>query len=448
MKYILSTFQHDGEALPERAALWHHAAGRKCDLIDGSTVRRKNRIAYVCSRYPALREVFIIREVLALERAGVEVCVYSLKRPERLDHGILKETKAVPYYSRHLLSWSLIADNVVTFLKSPVKYLRFPISQAWAVRRYPLQAFKNLALFPKMVHYARHMKRRGIMGVNSCWANFPTTLALVGKSFFGTPYSMTCRAWDIYVPMNQIGLVEKVANSSVVRTNNDAGARFMKSFCLEKEDESKISRVYNPFDVENTTPREEAPAGRFLITSGGSLVEQKGLTYLLDAVAILKQKEIPCDVKIVGDGAMRQSLEDQIVRLGIGDCVEMIGAVSNQDFLDRMRRSSAFVLPSVPASDGHLDGIPNVLIESASLGVPVISTEVSGIPELVENGVNGLLVPPRDSQALAAAIQRLMADPEMQRDFACNGRSKVRELFDMSANARALIEIYRAADLF
>ncbi len=417
-------------------------------MLDQSAVRNKKKIAYICSRYPALREVFIVREVLALERAGVEVCVYSLKRPERLEHAVLKETKAVPYFSPHLLSWSLISDNVVTFLRSPLRYLRFPISRAWAVRRYPLQAFKNLALFPKMVHYARHMKRRGIKGANSCWANFPTTLALVGKTFFDIPYCMTCRAWDIYVPMNQIGLDEKVKNSSVVRTNNDAGARFMKSFCRGEEDEAKISRVYNPFDVENTQPREQAPAGRFVITSGGSLVEQKGLTYLLDAIAILRQKDIRCDVKIVGDGAMRRPLEDQIARLGIGDRVEMIGAVSNQAFLDHMRRSSAVVLPSVPASDGHLDGIPNVLIESASLGVPVISTDVSGIPELVEDGVNGLLVPPRDSGALAAAIQRLMADPQMQREFSSNGREKVRALFDMSANAGALIGIYQAAGLF
>jgi colanic acid/amylovoran biosynthesis glycosyltransferase len=172
------------------------------------------------------------------------------------------------------------------------------------------------------------------------------------------------------------------------------------------------------------------------------------LTYFLDAIAILKQKNIVCDVKIIGEGAMRQPLEDQIVRLGLGDCVEMVGAVSNQVFLEHMRRSSAFVLPSVPASDGHLDGIPNVLIESASLGVPVISTDVSGIPELVENEVSGLLVPPRDARALAAAIQRLMADQQLQRDLAGNGRKKVKALFDMGDNARALIEIYQAAGLF
>ena len=109
-----------------------------------STFSTAPRIAYVCSRYPALREVFIIREVLALERAGVEVEVYSLKRPETgLEHAVLRETRAAPYYSPHLLSAALVLDNLATLLGSPLAYLRFPLTLAWRLRRHAGLALKT-----------------------------------------------------------------------------------------------------------------------------------------------------------------------------------------------------------------------------------------------------------------------------------------------------------------
>ena len=178
-------------------------------------------------------------------------------------HGLqsreLQESTARPYYSPHLLSWRLLRDNAATFLRAPLRYLTFPLVAAWAFRRYPLQAAKCIALFPKMVHYGRHMKDRGVRGANSCWASLPTSVALVARTFHGIPYSMTCRAWDIFVPMNQIGLDRKIAAANVVRTNNDAGAEFVRRFCRSATDEAKIQRVYNPYDVLAIEPRREPP---------------------------------------------------------------------------------------------------------------------------------------------------------------------------------------------
>ena len=112
-----------------------------------------------------------------------------------------------------------------------------------------------------------------------------------------------------------------------------------------------------------------------------------------------------------------------------------------------MTASTAFVLPSVPATTGQMDGIPNVLIESMALSVPVISTSISGIPELVQDGESGLLVPPRDSERLADAIEKLVGDPELQSEFGIRGRRRVESMFEMSANARELIEVYESAGL-
>lgn len=405
-------------------------------------------IAYVCSRFPVLREAFIIREVLALERAGADVRVYSLKPPEYgLSNRDLDAVRAVPYYSPHFFSWALIGDNVATFASSPLRYLATPLAAAWRFRAYPPQAFKCLALFPKMVHYGRQMKRDGVAGVNACWASLPALLALVAKRLFDIPYCMTCRAWDIFVPMNQRDLPVKVAAASVVRANNDAGAEFMRRFCPTPADVAKIRRVYNPFDVAAALPRNAIPDGIPTIVSGGSLVEQKGLGYLLDAVALLKEEGVECRVELVGEGADRVDLERRCRNLEIADRVEFTGALANHAFLERMRAAHAFVLPSVPASSGCMDGIPNVLIESMALGVPAISTSISGIPELIEDGVTGLLVPPRDSAALAAAIRRLLADRELQQTLGRAGRARVESMFEMGRNAEQLIGIYRREGL-
>jgi glycosyltransferase involved in cell wall biosynthesis len=291
------------------------------------------------------------------------------------------------------------------------------------------------------------MKRRGITGAVGCWASLPTALAVVGRKFFDTPYCMTARAWDIFVPMNQIGLDEKIACSSVVRTNNEASARFMRRFCRTEADARKLTCVYNPVDVSHLQARRGPRGGPCRIASGGSLTEQKGLEYLLEAVGKLREKELDCRVRIVGEGVLRRSLEERIARLGLGDRVELTGVLPNQAFLDLIRDSSCFVLPCVPASDGCMDGIPNVLIESMALGVPVISTTISGIPEIIEDGVTGLLVPPREPVALAEAIRRLVRDEALQRTIAENGRRRVEALFEMNRNACRLIEVYESAGL-
>jgi len=405
-------------------------------------------IAYVSSRFPVLREMFIIREVLALERAGIDVRVYSLKRPDRsVDYRRDGPAGREPYYSPFLLSWQLVVDNLATFARSPWLYISTPLSAAWRFRAHPLQALKCIALFPKMIHYGRRMKAEGVQGVNACWASLPALVALVAKRFFDLPYCMTCRAWDIFVPMNQRDLPVKIAAASAVRTNNDSGAEFMRRFCAGPEDESKIRRVYNPFDIAGVTQRSVLPDGAPVVTSGGSLVEQKGLGYLLDAVARLKEEGLDCVVKLVGEGADRPNLEQRAEALGIADRVEVLGSLPNHAFLDEMRASHAFVLPSVPAGNGCMDGIPNVLIESMAAGVPVISTEISGIPELVENEVTGLLVPPRDAASLANAMRRLLVDRRLQERFSAAGHERVESMFDMGHNTRQLIEIYRAAGI-
>ena len=236
------------------------------------------RIAYVSSRFPVLREAFVIREVLALERAGVDVRVFSIKRPHlHLVNRDFESLSGTVYWTPHLLHWPLLRDNLATFVRAPLAYLGIPLRNAFRFRSYPLQALKTLGLFPKMVHYSREIQRQGCAGINACWANFPALLATIARRFFDIPFCMTCRAWDIFVPMNQVDLPEKLAVATVVRANNDAGARYVKKFCPTVDDEAKIRRVYNPFDVAayRTSPSINTEE---LATSCGATESSRGMS--------------------------------------------------------------------------------------------------------------------------------------------------------------------------
>jgi glycosyltransferase involved in cell wall biosynthesis len=405
-------------------------------------------IAYISSRFPVLREAFIIREVRALERSGVEVQTFSLKSPQlEIGNRDFEALRRSPYYSPHLLSWALLRDNLSTLLRRPWQYKKTMLAAAWRFRRHPVQALKCIALFPKMVHYGCEMKRQGVSGVVAAWASLPALAALVAHRLFDLPFGITCRAWDIFVPMNQSDLPAKIAAAAVVRTNNDAGAEFMRQFCSTEAQEEKIRRVYNPFDVMAIERRQQRPEGAPLLVSGGSLVEQKGLRHLLDALALLKQRGETIHLRVIGEGSERERLEAQARELGLTDQVTFVGTLPNHQVLDEMRAAHAFVLPSVPAQSGCMDGIPNVIIEAMALGVPCISTAISGIPELILNDECGLLVPPGEAQPLAEAIQRLLRDDAMQGRFAEAGRARVESLFEMERNAQKLITIYREVGL-
>ncbi|MCX7011196.1 MAG: glycosyltransferase [Candidatus Sumerlaeota bacterium] len=402
------------------------------------------RVAYIASQYPTLRETFVIREILELERRGVEVTAYSLKRPMvGLRHDDLRGARAPVYYSPHCLCGGLILDNLRTLAESPRRYVGFAVKQAWTFRRHPGQALKALLLFPKMVHYARRMKRLGIERAVACWANFPTTTALAARRLFGIRYCMTCHAWDIFVAKNQAGLEDKIAEANLVRTISDFNVKYLRPFCRSEEDRKKIVRNYIGVDVSRLPVRTEEPGGRFTLAAGGSLIEQKGLRHLLDAMAILKESGVSPALTIIGEGELRRPLEDQTRRLGLADCVKLVGTMSNQAVLDLIRQSSAFVLPCVQVADGMMDGIPTILIEAMAVGVPVISCFVSGVPELIENGVSGLLTPPGDSPALASAIRRLMEDAGLREGLAKEGRAKVEREFDIRRNVELLVDLYR-----
>ncbi|HJQ15609.1 MAG TPA: glycosyltransferase [Allosphingosinicella sp.] len=180
----------------------------------------------------------------------------------------------------------------------------------------------------------------------------------------------------------------------------------------------------------------------FRVALVGRMVEKKGHEFALAALSELRARGFEIVADFVGDGPLRDSVTRLVARYGLADCVQMSGACDHPATLEKMRQADAIILPSVTARNGDMEGIPVVLMEAMAIGRPVISTRHSGIPELIEHGVSGLLVDERDARQLAEAMARLIEDPDLRTRLALGGRSKVEEGFDLEEQGRALRSIY------
>jgi glycosyltransferase involved in cell wall biosynthesis len=168
------------------------------------------------------------------------------------------------------------------------------------------------------------------------------------------------------------------------------------------------------------------------------MYEVKGHTYLIDACRLLKEEKLDFVCRLVGDGPFRPALEQQIERSGLTQHVSFCGEYTHQEIADLLQKVDTLVVPSIPTSSGRREGIPVVLMEAMASGVPVVASGISGIPELVEDEVSGLLVRPRDPEALAMAIKRLYQDPGLCQRLGQAAREKVLAEFDLDVNAASL----------
>jgi glycosyltransferase involved in cell wall biosynthesis len=201
----------------------------------------------------------------------------------------------------------------------------------------------------------------------------------------------------------------------------------------------RLRRVYHGTDLERLRfepcGQEDPP----LILSVGRLVEKKGFDHLISACALLRSRGRRFRCRIVaGSRDLWEPLSEQIRGLGLSDHVVLEGPLDHEEVVGWYRRATLMAMPCVVASDGDRDGIPNVLVEAAACGLPIVTTAVSGIPELVRDGETGLVVPERDPAALALAIERLLDSPALRADLSRRARAHVDEFFDLRRNARSI----------
>lgn len=394
------------------------------------------RLTYIIGTYPALTTTFIDREILAARRSGVDVRVLSLRRSSgRLSAEQERLREDVTY----LLP--------VAWLPFVVGHLRFVLFDAWTyfgtvlyllTRPHPgLRARLMTLLHFAEGGYAAHLLRRNHGDqLHAHFVDRAATVALVAGRLLRVPYSVTAHANDIYV--NPVLLPEKLGAASSVITCTGYNQAHLVKLGAGRFD-SKVQCIYHGLDLRHYQPSNSAQSGKPLLLSVGQLKEKKGLTYLLDACKLLYERGYVFECRIVGDGPLRAQLESQIHQSGLTDVVRLCGALPHAEVIDTFGQASMFVLPCVLGANGDRDGIPNALLEAMAMQLPVVSTAISGIPEVVADGVNGLLVPPADVEALAMALSRLLDDPDLRRELGLQGRRTVVEQFDVELNARRML---------
>jgi glycosyltransferase involved in cell wall biosynthesis len=401
---------------------------------------QSGRLGYVTSGFPTLTESFIRREIDQARSMGATIIVFPLRsRPRRLDDPTLARYVDETVYTPWLASVELLRSHLWAWRRDHRRYLQaLGLCLASAARQWhhPDMLAKTLAIWPKTVHIARLMAERSIEHIHAHFANHPTTAAMLLAVLLDRPFSFTAHAWDIFVPKNQTLLPEKIARARVTVTCTEFNAQFLHRFCADDSSTTKIAVHYH--GIPDPAP-PEGPREPDLVVAVGSLVEKKGFAVLLDACAHLRDGGTSFRCVIAGAGPLRPRLEAQIGRLQLADRVTLSGAVPHAQVMRLLTRAAVFVMPSIRARDGEMDGIPNVVLEALSVGTPVVATRLSAIPEVILDSETGRLVPPDDADALSRAIAEVLSNPETSQEMARRGRRLVRQRFDLAANVQRLI---------
>ncbi len=432
-------------------------------------------IAFLFPAFPNLHQTFVLWEVLALRERGVNVALFSIKRPSTSTQQ--PEGKALEdevCYLPSPLSPAVLAANLRQLLRSPLRYLGVyaKVVGGWwddrsAGREWKsgtvskdapdrertlreqlegrfnsspfLYLLKSFWLVPSAVYFGQELERRGIRRVHSHWASYSTTVALVAHWLFDLPFSFTAHAYDIYLVPRLLGV--KVREAEFAVTCAQINARFLRTLA-GGEDKGRVIVNYHGTNLDRFKPveRRSGDSGMATIVTCGRLEPYKGHHILLRACAALAR---PVRCVVVGEGPQRRRLEELADELGIGERVEFTGPVPQARLAEIYGDADLFVLASVVLEgSGKRDVIPNVLAEAMAMGVPVVSTDISGIAELVVNGTSGTLVAPNDVEALARAISELLDDGERRKDLALAGRARVEEIFDRDVNIEELAALF------
>jgi glycosyltransferase involved in cell wall biosynthesis len=385
-----------------------------------------NRIATIVKGYPRLSETFIAQEILGLERRGIAQLIVSLRRPtEGVVHDINREIKAETLYLPEYLKddptrvregrrWAEAQPG----FRDALKAFRADLKRDPSVNR--------RRRFGQACVLARELPR-DIDWIHTHYLHTPASVARYAALIRGMGWSFSAHAKDIWTTP-EWELRRKLADAAWGVTCTRANLDYLRSLT---DAPGKISLVYHGLDFSRfpALPAPQVKArGTFTIVSVGRAVEKKGFSDLLRALPILGQ-DADWRFEHVGGGPLSAGLKDQARRLGIADRIAWHGAQDRAFIFSMLARADLFVLPSRLARSGDRDGLPNVLMEAQAFAVPVLATDVSGIPELVTHGKTGWLVPERDPARLADAIRRLIDDGDLRLRLAKAGAKNVRERF-------------------
>lgn len=393
-------------------------------------------LAYLLKKFPRLSETFVLNEILAQERLGRDLHIFSRRpaddEPRHPELSRLQATVEELPSGAQLNPWALVLatapreQRLLERLAATFEELR------------PFGHPRLASLMEEALFLVSRCRRLGIRHLHTHFATDSTVVALLAKRLGHVTYSVTAHAKDIYrssVAPALLALLFREAERVV--TVCDANVRHLEQI-LPEEALHPLRRLYNGIDLSAFTFAGEDGRGSAHVLSIGRLVEKKGFAVLLDALRRLAERGLPFRATLVGDGEDRRSLEARAAELDLGSRVTFTGALPQDEVRDLLRRATLFCLPCQIGEDGNRDALPTVLLEALASGLPVVSTPVTGIPEILDHGAAGLLVPEGDVEATADAMAQLLAEPGLRRQLASAGRQRAETHFDLDQSSRTL----------
>ncbi len=401
------------------------------------------RMTYLAPEIPSVSATFVYRELSAHGEAGHDVQALALRRPSPMPTA--PELKPLTRRTSLLYSapWRMLVDAAFGAAQDPVRacsaialaardMLRgnFPKElQRWKV---PMQLIAAFAV-------ARHLRRHRSEHLHVHFAHAPATVGMYAALAAGIPFSVTAHANDLFVEGSL--LAEKMLRAQSFLTVTEENKRELRSTVGQPADLVRVHRCGVDLD-QFTLRRGEYPWGAYLLAVG-RLVAKKGFDDLIHAFAAVSKEHPDLRLVIAGEGPERRNLERLAESLHVDQRVVMTGSITPARVRTFLRRAQAFCLPCRPTENGDRDALPVALMEAMASGVPVVTTTLPGIPELVENCVNGLTVPPRDRLALTSALLTILGEPQQASEMARNARTTVEERFDLQRNAEQLVTRFR-----
>ena len=392
-----------------------------------------NRIAYILSRFPKVSETFILREIIALENKGVEIELYPLI----LEKQAVVHPEAKPWLEKLCyfpwMSVDVFRANIRSFIRAPFRYL-----QLWGSTMLGNGSnFKFLArafiIFPKAVRMAEEMQKQGIQHIHAHFATHPTLTAWIIHNLTGISYSVTVHAHDIFV--TQTMLKTKLEKASFIISISEFNRRFLAEH-IGKEIVENIKIIHCGIELAMYAEKTDCPIDqKMCIKSIGSLEDYKGMSYLIEACALLVEHDIPFECEIIGEGEKRASLEALIKKHSLENLVSLAGAKTQNEVANALAKANCYVQPSIIIESGKMEGIPVSIMEALGSGLPVIASDISGIHELIRPGETGYLVPEKVPGKLADTLLYIFQHPKEALQLAKNGQKLVEQEYNLEINS-------------
>jgi glycosyltransferase involved in cell wall biosynthesis len=399
-------------------------------------------IAFFNSLFPALSATFIYKEALELKKRGLPIKTFAIRKPP-LDE-ISKECHGLRETTTYLLPANIIkfiGAHLYFLLKHPLRYFGTLIFLLTRKFNHKLKdRYRTILHFCEGVLLAKLLTEDDdICHIHVHYAAHPASVAIAASKLTGIPFSFTAHAYDIWI--DRLFIEDKVnAARFAIACTKYGREQILKNNGII--DPKKLVTIYHGIDTEKFAPRETPTRNsKTTILHVGRLSEEKAQANIILACKILKRDHYDFQCLIIGDGPLYNDLKGLIVQNDLDDQVKLVGKVFQEEIIDYYAKADMFVLSS------YRENMPNVLVESMSMGIPTIATAIAAIPELIQDGENGLLVEPNNIEQLAQAMKRLIDKKEFAQQIAQNGRNTVLDKFDHNDSLDQLIELYRKHDL-